>query len=45
MSVPHLLYVSYQRLSRDWNEDEACPVVPELVIEIISPEQTFAHLA
>jgi len=43
--VPDLLYVSYERLSPDWNQDEACPVVPELVIEIISPEQTFAHLA
>ncbi|MEG4284611.1 Uma2 family endonuclease [Microcoleus sp. A006_D1] len=43
--VPDLLYVSYQRLSPDWNQDEACPVIPELVIEIISPEQTFGHLA
>lgn len=43
--VPDVLYVSYQRLSPDWNEDEACPVIPELVIEIISPEQTFGQLA
>ncbi len=43
--VPDLLYVSYERLSPDWNEDEACPVIPELVIEIISPEQTFGQLA
>ena len=43
--VPDLLYVSYERLSPDWNQDEACPVVPELVIEIISPEQTFGQLA
>ena len=43
--VPDVLYVSYERLSPDWNEDEACPVVPELVIEIISPEQTFGQLA
>ncbi len=43
--VPDVLYVSYQRLSPDWNDDEACPVVPELVIEIISPEQTFGQLA
>ena len=43
--VPDLLYVSYERLSPDWNQDEACPVVPELVIEIISPEQTFGKLA
>jgi len=43
--VPDVLYVSYERLSPDWNQDEACPVVPELVIEIISPEQTFGQLA
>lgn len=43
--VPDLLYVSYERLSPDWNQDEACPVVPELVIEIISQGQTFGQLA
>ncbi len=43
--VPDLLYVSYERLSPDWNLDEACPVVPELVIEIISQGQTFGQLA
>lgn len=43
--TPDLLYVSYERLSPDWNQDEACPVVPELVIEIISPGQTFGQLA
>ncbi|WP_445251417.1 Uma2 family endonuclease [Microcoleus sp. D2_18a_D3] len=43
--VPDLLYVSYQRLSPEWNQDEVCPVAPELVIEIISPEQTFGQLA
>ena len=43
--VPDVLYVSYQRLSPDWNLDEACPVVPELVIEIISAGETFGQLA
>jgi Uma2 family endonuclease len=43
--TPDLLYISYERLSPDWNEDEACPVVPELVIEIISPGQSFGQLA
>lgn len=42
--VPDLLYVSYQRLPQAWNEDEPCPVVPELVIEIISPGQTFGEM-
>jgi len=43
--VPDLTYVSYQRLPADVMEDEACPVPPELAIEIISPGQTFGQLA
>lgn len=43
--VPDLLYVSYDRLAVDWLEDAPCPVLPELVIEIVSPEQTFNQLA
>lgn len=43
--VPDLLYVSYDRLSKDWCEDAPCPVAPELVIEILSPEQRFNQLA
>ena len=42
--IPDLTYVSYQRLSSEWEEDMPCPVVPELVIEIISPSQTFGEL-
>lgn len=42
--VPDLTYVSYNCLSADWWEDDACPVVPELVIEIISPGQTFGAM-
>lgn len=42
--VPDLTYVSYKRLPALWEEDEPCPVVPELVIEIISPGQTFGEL-
>ncbi|MEW6496218.1 MAG: Uma2 family endonuclease, partial [Cyanobacteriota bacterium] len=34
--VPDLLYISYTRLSRDRVLDEACPIPPELAIEIIS---------
>ncbi|MBD2316603.1 Uma2 family endonuclease [Phormidium tenue] len=43
--VPDLLYVSHERLAADWCEDAPCPVLPELVIEIVSPDQTFNQLA
>ncbi|WP_413174165.1 Uma2 family endonuclease [Anabaena azotica] len=39
--VPDLCYISYQRLPKSWLFNEACPVPPELVIEIISPDQTM----
>jgi Uma2 family endonuclease len=42
--VPDLLYISYTRLNQDTVMDEACPVPPELAIEIISPDQTFAEM-
>ncbi|MBC1239365.1 Uma2 family endonuclease [Nostoc sp. 2RC] len=45
MPVPDLNYVSYRRLPADWVLDEPCPVPPELVIEIISPGQTFGEIA
>ena len=43
--VPDLTYVSFERLPAEWMEDEPCPVPPELVIEIISPGQTFGEMA
>jgi Uma2 family endonuclease len=43
--VPDLIYVSFDRLDCDWNENVACPVVPELAVEIISPGQSFGQLA
>jgi Uma2 family endonuclease len=43
--TPDLLYISNERLPADWDEDEACPVPPDLVIEIISPGQTFGQMA
>jgi Uma2 family endonuclease len=43
--VPDLLYISYHKLPRERFEDEACPFPPELVIEIISPGQSFGELA
>ncbi len=43
--VADLTYISHNRFSADWLLDEACPVAPELVIEIISPGQTFGEIA
>lgn len=43
--IPDLLYISYTRLPTDVLEDEACPIPPELVIEIISPDQTFGEMS
>jgi Uma2 family endonuclease len=31
-------------LPESWNENAACPVSPELAIEIISPGQTFGQM-
>lgn len=42
--VPDLTYVSYDRLPADWSKDEACPVSPEIAIEIISLGQTFGEM-
>ncbi|MBD2356253.1 Uma2 family endonuclease [Tolypothrix sp. FACHB-123] len=42
--IADLTYISYNRLPADWLQDEACPVAPELVIEIISPGQTFGEM-
>ena len=42
--VPDLMYVSFDRLPESWNENVACPVAPELAIEIISPGQTFGQM-
>jgi Uma2 family endonuclease len=42
--VPDLLYVSFDRLPESWNENAACPVPPELAIEIISLGQTFGQM-
>jgi Uma2 family endonuclease len=39
--IPDVLYVSFERLAADWAENDVCPVAPELVIEIRSPDQTF----
>lgn len=39
--TPDVTYVSYDRLPKSWKRNEACPVPPELAIEIISPGQTL----
>jgi Uma2 family endonuclease len=43
--VPELLYLSAERFPSDWDSDGICSVPPDLVIEIISPGQTFGQLA
>ncbi|MEH1919471.1 Uma2 family endonuclease [Nostoc sp.] len=45
MPIPDILYISYEHLPANWDENEACPVPPDLVIEIISPGQTFGQMA
>jgi Uma2 family endonuclease len=42
--VPGLMYVSFDRLPITWQENVACPIAPELAIEIISPGQTFCQM-
>ncbi|AFZ03505.1 Uma2 family endonuclease [Calothrix sp. PCC 6303] len=42
--TPDLLYISHGRLPANWDENTACPVPPDLVIEIISPGQTFGQM-
>ncbi|HEY9628864.1 MAG TPA: Uma2 family endonuclease [Coleofasciculaceae cyanobacterium] len=42
--VPDLIYISYDRLPAEWMKDEACPALPELVIEIVSVGQTFGEM-
>lgn len=42
--VPDLIYISFDRLPATWQENAACPIAPELAIEIISPGQTFGQM-
>lgn len=43
--VPDLLYLSRERFPEDWEEDGPCSVPADLVIEIISPGQTFGEMS
>ncbi|MGD1701935.1 Uma2 family endonuclease [Dapis sp. BLCC M229] len=45
VSLPDLLYISYEKLPVERFEDELCPFPPELTIEIISPGQSFGDLS
>ncbi|MGK7929911.1 MAG: Uma2 family endonuclease [Microcystaceae cyanobacterium] len=42
--IPDLLYISHEKLGEIELDDDACPIPPELAIEIISPEQSFSNL-
>lgn len=42
--IPDLTYISYERLPASWKRNEACPALPELVIEIISPDQSMKEV-
>ncbi|MBN3886357.1 MAG: Uma2 family endonuclease [Nostoc sp.] len=44
MPIPDILYISNERLPADWDQEGACSVPPDLVIEIISPGQTFGQM-
>ena len=42
--VPDLTYISQSRVTADWDGEGPCPGIPEVVVEIISPGQTFGEL-
>lgn len=42
--IPDVAFISYDRLPREWKRNEACPVPPDLVVEIVSPDQTLKTL-
>lgn len=42
--VPDLTYISFDRVSSDWDGEGVCPGIPVLVVEIISPSQTFGQM-
>jgi Uma2 family endonuclease len=42
--IPDVAFISYDRLPREWKRNEACPVPPDLAVEIVSPDQTMKTL-
>ncbi|MCF2969658.1 Uma2 family endonuclease [Synechococcus sp. Nb3U1] len=43
--VPDLTYISFERWPEQLTTDGLCPVPPELVVEIISPSQSFGSMS
>ncbi|HLP91306.1 MAG TPA: Uma2 family endonuclease [Nostocaceae cyanobacterium] len=43
--TPDLLYIVAEHLPEDWEEEGICNIIPDLVIEIISPSQSFGKMA
>lgn len=41
--APDLTYISYERLPLEFDQDEHCSVLPELVVEVISAEHSFSE--
>jgi len=44
IAVPDLTYISFDRVPSDWDGEGVCPEIPVLVVEIISPGQTFGQM-
>lgn len=42
--VPDLTYISCERVPQNWDGEGVCPGIPLLVVEIISPGQTFGQM-
>ncbi len=42
--VPDLTYISMSRIPTHWDGQGTCPGIPELVVEIISPGQSFGEM-
>ncbi len=42
--VPDLTYISSDRVPPDWDGEGVCPGIPLLVVEILSPGQSFGQM-
>lgn len=42
--VPDLTYISFDRVPLNWDGEGVCPGFPVLVVEILSPGQTFGQM-